>query len=646
MPQLDAPIFDRAAHGVSYPEPFFLEWPRMRAARHLYRWVLGRPMNGRIYTDCTFFRDATSGYPSRWLRLAGWKRAAVRTLVPYVIMLALMIWAFTLLHALAAVRLLIEVNGAAIVITGAPILLTRVIAARGLHVRVLVRGVIDIPSAIDEHGEACDWEERRVFEWRTITLIEGRREWERTTVLPLARVLVSKWALPNAQAFPRAARRWITVPRDYMNPGGGSVVIRIPARIIPSEKDMTTYERAIAAKLGMLEWSARWELAGDQPRLLMRSPIAPPKRITYTEVRDLLAATQEYRPFLGVVADELAERMWSLLSAEMIDDSPHIALSAGSGAGKSMLIKAIIMQAMRWGWFVIVLDWKSSSHTWAKGMDGVRYVTSVEGIHDTLVEIGDEVDRRKDDEVGTPRVLVVREEWNMTSDLLAEYWSQLRSMAEPDEKRAMPVRSPALTGAKKLDYAGRQFGLFDLLAAQRMSNRVFNGNTDLRENFMIRLLARYTTQTWKMLVPHIKYIRKPKEIGRWVVAAGDDATVIQGILISDDEAREFATGGAPAPASPWATVYRPSMTRTQGDQLGPDLTGPSSPVLRKLSDIALVVEDLDISLNMLQLAAKRDPEFPPAIGGNQFRGYLYDQGEVRRWAVRKRAAERAELEAK
>jgi hypothetical protein len=108
-------------------------------------------------------------------------------------------------------------------------------------------------------------------------------------------------------------------------------------------------------------------------------------------------------------------------------------------------------------------------------------------------------------------------------------------------------------GFGDVTFAGRSFGLFDLLAAQRMSNRVFNGNVDLRENYMIRLLARYTVQTWKMLLAHIKYMRKPSQLGRWVVAAGDEATYVQGILISEDEAREFSRGGAPNPMSAFSS---------------------------------------------------------------------------------------------
>ncbi len=301
-------------------------------------------------------------------------------------------------------------------------------------------------------------------------------------------------------------------------------------------------------------------------------------------------------------------------------------------------------------------------------------MTTTEGIHDAGVRIGEEVDIRKESGMeGRANVLVVREEWNMTSVLLQEYWTQLRSMAEPDERRRMGVKSPALLGFNSLVFAGRQFGMFDLLAAQRMSNRVFNGNTDLRENYQIRLLARYSAQTWRMLIPEIKPIRKPKEVGRWMVWAQDEVTSVQGILISDEEAREFSLAGHPNPHSPFATNHYPItdsevidgedvemgqrgnvgtlVPTTLEDQLPHGVTrGNETPSLmpslrlRKLSDMIDTLSYLNVTLKSLQHMRNRDSDFPMARGGTQSSGLLYDQNEVADYLKRKRASQAAERE--
>lgn len=441
--------------------------------------------------------------------------------------------------------------------------------------------------------------------------------------------------------------------------------ILLPQKFSATEAKKKALLQGIKPKLGMMELREQWMLQGRHPRLLLSAPPAPPSIAPFSQYRLLLEQSEEYRPFLGVAASG------ELLAAEMIGDSPHLAFSAGSGAGKSMLMRSLVAQMLSWGWCVVILDWKRESHEWARGLDGVRYASTPEEIHDMCIRVGEEVEERKEMEeeqrATLPRIFVVREEWNMTAALLAEYWAALRASAEPEERRTMPTRSPALSAIMKLDFAGRSFGMFDGLIAQRMSNRVFNGNTDIRENFGIRLLARYTVQTWKMLVPHLKYLPKPTQVGRWVVSVNDEATYIQAILISAEEARELARSGRPNPASPWAVAgasrranVGTMQSRTLGDVL-PDratpgiadsphsdyLEGEEVPVkLRKLRDLVDAVDHLGFTLKDLQRAAsggaERDENFPGAEGGTQFKGYLYDQHKVLDWARKKRAGQAAE----
>jgi hypothetical protein len=215
-----------------------------------------------------------------------------------------------------------------------------------------------------------------------------------------------------------------------------------------------------------------------------------------------------------------------------------------------------------------------------------------------------------------------------------------------------------------LDFAGRAFGLFDFLAAQRMSNRVFNGNTDARENFMIRIMARYTPQTFRMLIPEVKPIRKPKELGRWLVWAQDEITHVQALLISDEEAREFALSGAPNATSPFSTgevldeTQRQGLdatrSRTLGDHVASDATGRNAgpaieaQVLKPLRELAHDLEYLGITHNILRNAArddrKNESKFPSPDGGNPTSGYLYDAKKVNTWARNKRATEAARKE--
>lgn len=651
---------DRREKVVEYHH--YPEWSTISSRPRLawwYRFFLGRPLDNIRWTNSTFLSPASRGEPHWWLRLAGYQRLLLRLLLLHLALIALPVGALALTEQWS---ILLRVLHAHLVLAAPVLLLLELhsIRERGLVLPLLVREqeaerVTDEVSAPELEQE--ERPARRVL--RMTVLHEGRSAWRRDVIEPLAMALAD--TMDNI--YRPGDVDWLTVPRNYLEPGGGKVEIMLPTGFSGGmEAKKRVIEKTVAAKLGMLDPLMEWQVSGRYPRLLVSAPPQPPKVAHFRDYAELLrSTTEQYRPVLGVSAVAKGEHLGELVSAEMIDASPHMALSAGTGAGKSMLMRAIIMQVLHWGWSVIILDWKAESHEWAKGLPGVTYVTTEQGIHETGERIGEEVDIRKalseEERARRPKVLVIREEWNMTAALLSRYWENLRSMAEVDERKAMPRRSPALTGFESLDFAGRAFGLFDFLAAQRMSNRVFNGNTDARENFMIRIMARYTPQTFRMLIPEVKPVRKPKELGRWLVWAQDEITFVQALLIPDEDAREFALSGqpnAPSPFSSGAPVGTSECRNprvAQGDQFrhvateGLQRPAIQAQVLRKLKDLADSLEPFGITHQMLMKAARNDGQgdryFPPAEGGNQFSGYLYDAKKVSTWARQKRAAEAA-----
>lgn len=622
-----------------YPEPWM-----PKSARYLYRFLLGRPFDNVIRTNATFFRPATSGYPSRWLRMPGWRRLAWRLAAVYAVALgavAAALWGAPwwspkpLLAAHAGVLLMIAV----------PVTCVRLVRAYGVSLPVpsitLRRSAVRALPRVQ-----VDW-----YRWQ----IEGRRHWERKLVRPLA--LAADTVL-NTTHHPRHASRWITVPRRYREPGH-PVVVQLPMGFTGADRGtLDRLTRTVCARLGVRDMVATWQLEGEHPRALFNAPSIPPRLLTWPDVERYLLASEEYRPFLGFAGKDTA------LNAEMVSDSPHIGLSAGSGAGKSEMAKLIIMQALRWGWGVVILDWKEVSHEWAEGLPGVRIVREVQDIHDWLEVLARDLDDRKrayrQDRTlpGRAKVLVVYEEMNATSDLLSAYWQDLRATEpDPEVRRAMPVKSPALRAQNALVFGGRQFGIHCLFMAQRFSARVTQGNADIRENFQIRLLARYSPATVKMLAPDIKpFPRKPTNLGAWVAVMGQDAVVFQAPLISDEHARNYATGGQDNPSHPLSSSHMFPMThrddRNSGQRgsLGldptPALVGSVTSIdARKLSEMADDLGGLGITLEIMRNAIKREEGFPEPIGGSPNRGWEYDFGSVREWARKRHARMRAEREA-
>lgn len=643
--------------GGDYPTPWLV---RLVGLAGVYRFFLGRPMDNVIRTDATFWHRGTKGYPSRWLRLAGWERAAVRVLSLYVLSWVLIV---VLAGVLSWVLSRVGRTSPGWV---QDLMWWKVLA---WHVGVLLGVLVPVlvwvrvrDYGLKVHVPVLEVQRSRVLVagWVPVE-VQGRKTWERDHVQPVA---LAAAKILSLTVRPDKARTWVQVPRDFRDQGGSPVEVRLPGDFTGADEG--TKKRlasAVANRLGMKDPAVSWELAGAAPRMLLSQPVLPPTLVTWEDARPFFMRTEEYRPFLGVVAGG----EW--LQAEMIGDSPHIGLSAASGAGKSEEVKAIIMQALRWGWGVVILDWKEVSHDWADGLPGVRIYRDIADIHDALVELAEDLDDRKkayrQDKTmpGRAKVLVVYEEMNATAPLLAAYWTDLRATADKEEKKLMPVKSPALRAQNALVFGGRQFSLFCLFITQRFSNQVTQGNTDVRECFAIKLLARYSVNTVKMLAPEIKpFPKKPTQLGGWVVVMGDQAVTIQGALIPDDDAREYSIGGVENPTEPLTTCYYPGITAQRPnaasvleDQLGDRLTMPNQPLAlpavaatdimppadpRKLSDMVDALEPLGITLNILQHAAK-DPDsgFPEVVGGSRNKGWLYDFHMVKEWA-RKRHAER------
>lgn len=650
--------------GAAYPEP---AWITARGkARFLYRFLLGRPMDGLRWSDSTFWRSATRGEDQWWLRLAGWQRSLIRCTGAYLALLALLALVLMLILAvlryLGADQFVDQVSGAvsagAVWIIAAHLILWSAIAAPVILYK-LIRShglVLPLPSKVIDAERGAHWV------WSAHTLIHGRREWLITKLIPVGRVAAP---LLQRRFHPKEVEQWISVPRNYREHGAAPVEILLPVSFAAAERAQRTLVRNVGERLGMRDPVASWELEGNAPRLLLSAPVLPPDFVSFADMLHALERSAECTFLLGMAGAEV-------LSVSLKDDSPHLALSAGSGAGKSELIKLLVAQALHWGWSVLILDWKSESQEWAEQLQGVRYVRHIGALHDTCVSIGEEIEERRLNRAPEQReqrskMLIVSEEWGITAPLLKSYWDQLRSTAEPEERRLMPLKSPAAEALMKLNFTGRSLGMCQLLVAQRFSARVTNGNADLRESFTTIFMSRWKAQTFKMLAPDIRPIPKKLTLpGQWLAVTGDEAVRFQAGFWTAEEAREWATSGVQPAHSPWSIRggggVAERLSQPAGELLPVAATlgevaatvaarhnpasQPAPPQLRKLTELADSLGPLGFTHQMLRKAARSDgqgdPDFPVARGGNQFSGYLYDVQEVRTYARNKRAVEAVE----
>lgn len=569
--------------------------PRTTVPRLLYRFTTGHHMDGQHRTDAGFVRRGTkvlhpSGRAGRWAHLSRLERAAWRLGVTATL------------------------GGGTYGYIAAP---TELFTGLGLA---------------GAGGATYGAHKTR----RALMRRKHYREWVR----PLHRALAASAVVPVTVADQPDA--YLTVPVDYATNDQAAVRLEFPEGFSGEAAIRREVERIVCDKLGISDPVIKWRVAGREPFVSIQVAPRPPKKITWSEARELMEAAPESAPVIGIGP------RGTVVSVDLDTESPHVLVSAGTGGGKSVITRTITAQLMRHGARVIVLDLKRHSQRWLRGLPGVTYCRTPEEMHYALIEAADEGNRRNilvdehGDEAakGFDRIVIIAEEMNATIGKLREYWELSREKSDPKA-------SPAIGAMGDILFMGRAVKLSMIAIAQMMTARTLGG-PEARENFPVRILARYSSNAWKMLVPEISPIpRSSRHPGRVQVCIAGIATETQVIFGKDDEAYAWASESCqchrarPAGEAYVSMSQRPSPIPSQdggawdvsdgpGLTLVPDL--PDEPA--ELSGVTLseAVRDgvLGMSLDAARKASNRDPEFPESVG-NRGTARLYDPAELMRW---------------
>jgi hypothetical protein len=209
--------------------------------------------------------------------------------------------------------------------------------------------------------------------------------------------------------------------------------------------------------------------------------------------------------------------------------SPHVAMSAGTGGGKSTEIAFIAAQVLYHGGIVTILDVRQNSHPWARDLAGVRYCRKIGDIYQAAVDLDAEVTRRGEiagdlevgDDADWQRHLVVVEELNTTRPRLNNYY---RTHLGGSPNKAAPAIDALTSGI----FMGRDLRINYLIAAQRFQDKLLSGPA--KDMFFGRLLARYEPLAWKDLAKG-DYVPADDHPGRAMLCYGANEYPIQMGLI-------------------------------------------------------------------------------------------------------------------
>jgi hypothetical protein len=476
------------------------------------------------------------------------------------------------------------------------------------------------------------------------------------------------WGTGDAvdEGTPKVARLWL--------PAGSTLDAGTKKRITEN----------VGARLGIPSPVGSWNESGAAPFVDITGAPTPPREVLWSSLLPHIAVCAEDEVVLGRTPGN------RFLTVSASEDSPHFAFSGASGTGKSVLGKVFLVQRIRRGDGVFILDPKRWSHwRWAGGgkigQDRVVYAYKTEDIHNAWIAIAEEAARRielEEEELAElRRVWIVVEEINTATKRLARYWTSERkrrmALAKALKKRAeelmddsdltleeaaaavgldldeldLPATSPAIVAMQESVGMGREIKMHVMVMAQRLSASVFGGNGgDIRESFQGgRFIARWDRKLWKMLVDTLAYVACPTgPRGIWGVAQGEDFTVFRVPFLSDRDATAYALGGVAVHGPVLGPQERAGAL--DGDSW-PSFDGRDErPAITSAVTLATALDMLPgqdgpaaLSLEGLRTAAKR-PGFPDPLAKPDGQEYgrtearLYDLGQLQEWQMARLAA--------
>lgn len=407
------------------------------------------------------------------------------------------------------------------------------------------------------------------------------------------------WAIQRA-ARPATSR--LEVFRRPAPQYGPRIELTINAPYLTREQRQLV-SAIITSKIPVSGLVESWDQVG--PRVVARWTVRsrPPAQVGHERVVAELPKLAEWEFYIG---DGVGGQAVTL---SFRDDSPHIAVSAGTGAGKSVLAQLVAVQVLARGGRVVILD-RKGSHRALLGLPGVDYCTRPEQMHHALIRTDDLADERNtlalheaEDWDPGERVLVIAEELNATIGQLVNWWAENRGKGDPK-------RSPAVSALANLLFMGRSAKVNVIAIAQMLTARAIGG-PEARENFGIRCLARYTANNWKMLVPEAAMPRASRTLGRWQIVIGGQATEVQVAYLNKAQVRAIITPRVPD---------SPLTSDVPGDR---DMM-----TLRDAIDAGVLPWSYDAAKKRLQ----RRVGTIPAARGKRGTADLYARADLAEWA--------------
>lgn len=346
--------------------------------------------------------------------------------------------------------------------------------------------------------------------WRTLSTWQHRR----AIVRPMARALA-----PALQERADVILSGIVVPKDYAE-DHAEVVIPLPDDHRPMH--IQEASRIVHERLGG-EW--RHVRSPQAPYVLtFRHKPAPPSYVAYEDVAELLLTGGDiWTPFIGLGTERDSVRL------NFDGHVVHLGISAGTGAGKSTLMRLMAVQfALYSGGAArqIYIDVKGDDEgmTSIPGMVVLNDIGTLDGLEglprmwQAIRWVASELDARRRGLRGPKEawepIILYNDEQNMFADYTSTAWDMMRDKDDPKT-------APVWQDMRMIGFMGRSFKIRMVNAYQVFSAAAAGGGNaqrgaELRRQFGNLMLARFNPSMWDNLVGTRPRGQSSDIPGRWL----------------------------------------------------------------------------------------------------------------------------------
>ncbi|MGW1675684.1 hypothetical protein [Streptomyces sp. NPDC002324] len=360
-------------------------------------------------------------------------------------------------------------------------------------------------------------------------------------------ILVNDLGLPADE--PR--ENWLLLPAQ-LREAGARVVVRLPWTFRGSELERAQLTELLNTRLPG-EWVGRFTFTGEHPNAVYTHKPAPkppapepacPERVGFfdPDIQEAIANAKKGEivigkdPFGRVVIKELGN-----------SETPHWALSVGTGGGKSAFCQMVIAQLIRQGYHIMVADVKRVSVDIYIGVPGVYVYNDPMNPQDMRAGIDwfkEEISARSalaeaDKNVEFPGFLCLIEEANEFADISREWWDDNRKARAdedgPADRAADPIWGDVASGARLGRHVyGNILAIFQDLRDQAL------GGKGLRNLFRLKFMGNYTVQQWKNVIGTTPVPESVDKAGRMMVVEGNAQYWVQTCFAEPDDLKAWA----------------------------------------------------------------------------------------------------------